>query len=145
MLQALKPNTCRCAHEESGAQGEQDGLRWCGSSRWHQLRPRLSLLATSIGLTWKQQPILGPSPFLFSTRPTGHHGGQAIRVSNRALCALSPGLPLVVRADPTGRNTGTPRASLVELAGGIVSGQRRPFDINQVDPGLWSRPSSTDG
>ena len=54
--------------EESGAEGEQDGLRWCvdpldGTTNFTHGYP---FFATSIGLTYQQQPILGAIsvPFL---------------------------------------------------------------------------------
>lgn len=57
--------------EESGAQGEQEGLRWCvdpldGTTNFAHGYP---FFATSIGLTWRQQPILGAItvPFLQET------------------------------------------------------------------------------
>ena len=70
VLQALQASTPEIAvlAEESGAQGEQDGLRWCvdpldGTTNFAHGYP---FFATSIGLTWKQQPILGAIavPFL---------------------------------------------------------------------------------
>ena len=47
--------------EESGSRGEQHGLRWCvdpldGTTNFAHGYP---LFATSIGLNWNQQPILG--------------------------------------------------------------------------------------
>lgn len=57
--------------EESGAAGEQDGLRWCvdpldGTTNFTHSYP---FFATSIGLTFRQQPILGAIavPFLGET------------------------------------------------------------------------------
>ena len=57
--------------EESGAAGEQDGLRWCvdpldGTTNFTHGYP---FFATSIGLTFRQQPILGAIavPFLGET------------------------------------------------------------------------------
>ena len=57
--------------EESGAEGEQDGLRWCvdpldGTTNFTHGYP---FFATSIGLTYQQQPILGAIsvPFLNET------------------------------------------------------------------------------
>ena len=70
VLEALAARTPEIAvlAEESGAQGEQDGLRWCvdpldGTTNFAHSYP---FFATSIGLTWKQQPILGAIaiPFL---------------------------------------------------------------------------------
>lgn len=73
VLEALSSNTPEIAvlAEESGAHGEQDGLRWCvdpldGTTNFAHGYP---FFATSIGLTWKQQPILGAIavPFLNET------------------------------------------------------------------------------
>ena len=57
--------------EESGAAGEQDGLRWCvdpldGTTNFTHSYP---FFATSIGLTFRQRPILGAIavPFLGET------------------------------------------------------------------------------
>ena len=93
VLQALEATTPDIAvlAEESGAQGEQDGLRWCvdpldGTTNFAHGYP---FFATSIGLTWKQQPILGAIavPFLNETYWAAPGIGafcndQAIRVSN---------------------------------------------------------------
>ena len=70
VLDALRNSTPEIAvlAEESGAQGEQDGLRWCvdpldGTTNFAHGYP---FFATSIGLTWRHQPILGAVaiPFL---------------------------------------------------------------------------------
>ena len=93
VLQALEATTPEIAvlAEESGAQGQQDGLRWCvdpldGTTNFAHGYP---FFATSIGLTWKQQPILGAIavPFLNETYWAAPGIGafcndQAIRVSN---------------------------------------------------------------
>ena len=57
--------------EESGAEGEQNGLRWCidpldGTTNFTHGYP---FFATSIGLTFQQQPVLGAIavPFLNET------------------------------------------------------------------------------
>ena len=57
--------------EESGAEGEQNGLRWCidpldGTTNFTHGYP---LFATSIGLTFQQRPVLGAIavPFLMET------------------------------------------------------------------------------
>ena len=57
--------------EESGAEGEQNGLRWCidpldGTTNFTHGYP---FFATSIGLTFQQQPVLGAIavPFLKET------------------------------------------------------------------------------
>ena len=57
--------------EESGAEGEQNGLRWCidpldGTTNFTHGYP---LFATSIGLTFQQRPVLGAIavPFLKET------------------------------------------------------------------------------
>ena len=57
--------------EESGAEGAQDGLRWCvdpldGTTNFAHGYP---FFATSIGLTYRQQPLLGAIavPFLQET------------------------------------------------------------------------------
>ena len=57
--------------EESGAEGAQDGLRWCvdpldGTTNFAHGYP---FFATSIGLTYQQQPVLGAIavPFLRET------------------------------------------------------------------------------
>mgnify|MGYP001277713358 FL=1 len=73
VLNCLKDSTPEIAvlAEESGAQGEQNGLRWCvdpldGTTNFAHSYP---FFATSIGLTWKQQPVLGAIcvPFLNET------------------------------------------------------------------------------
>ena len=63
VLEALQSSTpdIGILAEESGARGEQNGLRWCvdpldGTTNFAHGYP---LFATSIGLTWNQQPILG--------------------------------------------------------------------------------------
>ena len=70
VLEALQSSTpdIGILAEESGARGEQNGLRWCvdpldGTTNFAHGYP---LFATSIGLTWNQQPILGAIavPFL---------------------------------------------------------------------------------
>ena len=73
VLEALRERTPQIAvlAEESGPQGEQDGLRWCvdpldGTTNFAHGYP---FFATSIGLTWRQQPVLGAIvvPFLKET------------------------------------------------------------------------------
>jgi myo-inositol-1(or 4)-monophosphatase len=73
VLEALRERTPEIAvlAEESGARGEQDGLRWCvdpldGTTNFAHGYP---FFATSIGLTWRQQPVLGAIavPFLNET------------------------------------------------------------------------------
>lgn len=73
VLEALRNETPDIAilAEESGSEGEQDGLRWCidpldGTTNFAHGYP---LFATSIGLTFRQQPILGAIcvPFLGET------------------------------------------------------------------------------
>ena len=59
-LQTATPEIAVLA-EESGNQGEQDGLRWCidpldGTTNFAHGYP---FFATSVGLTFRQQPILG--------------------------------------------------------------------------------------
>ena len=92
VLEALKASTPDIAvlAEESGAKGAQDGLRWCvdpldGTTNFAHGYP---FFATSIGLTWKQQPILGAIavPFLKETfwGAPGHGvfcNGRPIKVS----------------------------------------------------------------
>ena len=63
VLEALQSSTpdIGILAEESGARGQQNGLRWCvdpldGTTNFAHGYP---LFATSIGLTWNQQPILG--------------------------------------------------------------------------------------
>ena len=77
--------------EESGAEGSQDGLRWCvdpldGTTNFAHGYP---FFATSIGLTYQQQPILGAIavPFLRETywgAPGlgAHCNDQPIRVTD---------------------------------------------------------------
>ena len=77
--------------EESGAAGEQDGLRWCvdpldGTTNFTHGYP---FFATSIGLTFRQQPILGAIavPFLGETYwgapgHGAHCNSSSIQVSN---------------------------------------------------------------
>ena len=69
-LNSLTPEIAVLA-EESGPTGEQEGLRWCvdpldGTTNFAHGYP---FFATSIGLTWRQQPILGAIavPFLRET------------------------------------------------------------------------------
>ncbi|WP_413440004.1 inositol monophosphatase family protein [Synechococcus sp. MIT S1220] len=69
-LKSLTPEVAVLA-EESGPEGEQEGLRWCvdpldGTTNFAHGYP---FFATSIGLTWRQQPILGAIavPFLRET------------------------------------------------------------------------------
>lgn len=73
VLEALRNETPDIAilAEESGSEGEQDGLRWCidpldGTTNFAHGYP---FFATSIGLTFRQQPILGAIcvPFLGET------------------------------------------------------------------------------
>ena len=73
VLAALREKTPDLAvlAEESGAAGEQDGLRWCvdpldGTTNFAHGYP---FFATSIGLTYNHQPILGAVaiPFLNET------------------------------------------------------------------------------
>ena len=73
VLEALRNETPEIAilAEESGSEGEQDGLRWCidpldGTTNFAHGYP---FFATSIGLTFRQQPILGAIcvPFLGET------------------------------------------------------------------------------
>ena len=73
VLEALRNETPDIAilAEESGSEGEQDGLRWCidpldGTTNFAHGYP---FFATSIGLTFRQQPILGAIcvPFLRET------------------------------------------------------------------------------
>lgn len=73
VLDALRKDTPDIAilAEESGSTGEQDGLRWCidpldGTTNFAHGYP---FFATSIGLTYQQQPILGAIavPFLEET------------------------------------------------------------------------------
>ena len=65
--------------EESGAAGQQDGLRWCvdpldGTTNFAHGYP---FFATSIGLTFGQQPLLGAIavPFL-KEMYWGHRGSE---------------------------------------------------------------------
>ncbi|WP_392349755.1 inositol monophosphatase family protein [Parasynechococcus sp.] len=73
VLDALQQDTPEIAilAEESGSAGEQNGLRWCidpldGTTNFAHGYP---FFATSIGLTFQQQPILGAIcvPFLGET------------------------------------------------------------------------------
>ena len=169
VLQALEDTTPEIAvlAEESGAQGEQDGLRWCvdpldGTTNFAHGYP---FFATSIGLTWKQQPILGAIavPFLDEIYWCAPGLGafcndQAIRVSNckaldDALLVTGFAYDRHTRLDNnyaefcwfTHRTHGVRRggAAAVDLAFVATGGRRllgtrtRPWDLALASPWSW--------